>query len=95
MSVEAQSPEHESSNLKVDTVETTGMASSSPSKASVAAPEASGGKGNPGSTNANTNAASQNLAAEIKDTFKSFGSKKTTKPLIIHRDAHSIVLAGH
>ena len=90
---ESQSPEKESSSLKVDTVETAGAASSSPSKVSVVAPAASG-QGNQ-SNNANTNAASQNLAENIKETFKSFGSKKYTKPLIIHRDANSIIFAGH
>ena len=37
----------------------------------------------------------QQQAAPKTEHFSSFGPKKEQKPMIIHRDAHSIILAGH
>ena len=41
-------------------------------------------------------AAPKEASSQAKaDTFQHFGHKKAQKPLVIHRDAQSIVLAGH
>lgn len=87
MSVEAQTEAGNSPGLKVDASGETGEAMAS--KASSAMPVA-----NAGSTEGNNNAASQVLPEQMNQ-FKNFGNKEKKKPLIIHRDAHSIVLAGH
>ena len=64
-------------------------------KASAAGGQTSS-QASPGEPGNNPGLANKEAISSAKpDTFEQFGRKKAQKPLIIHRDAHSIVLANH